>query len=806
VPSLAHVFLIAWVAATAAPTRTPSPRRTRHPATRVPDAAIRIDGRVDEPTWRRVPLMPRLVQTSPRYGAAPTHETEVRVAYGDRGLYVAFVCHDDGADVRGAYARRDEIPPSDTVGLDIDPNHDHTHGYTFVVNASGAQADAQMSRDDAQEWSWDGVWKAAARRHGRGWSAEMFIPWSTLRFDARDRYTFGINVARNINKEEEVLMLAPPPQGLPGRLSYAHDYVGVTGIAPGLNLELRPYVSMRFTPRLPSQSLDRSWRALPNAGIESKYGLRGNLTLDVAVNPDFGQAEVDPAVLNLSPFEVFFPEKRQFFLESKDIFETRFQLFHSRRVGRSPSPGRAETSTRTVAGDEEAGEVVGLDPHTRILEAVRVTGDAAPGWRIGAMTATTGPTFGVQRFSDGSEDPVTVDPTMQHTVARVRRQYDSQTHLGGIVTAVHRASGDQDAYAGGVDYGVRFRRHWRKHAQVIGTHDGDRAGMGASGVLERNAKNWETELGYELLTPHANFNDLGYMRNADFVRGNVGVGAFNAQPIGDVRHVGANARFNVTSTFDGLVTDKDLHVHTELTTDRLWSVELFGGGSPKRMDPYETRGGIPYEIPAHWWGGMWLASPYNRRFHVRLSSTFGVRDGGPGPDLSVDMTVRPLDRVQIQLGSEINTWFNRPRWVDTDEDDVPVFGRSDVITAQATLRTTLGILPTLTLQSYSHLLCSTAHHDEFYLLTSPSTLEPTGSEPYEGLVDQSLTALTSNWILRWEYVPGSFLYLVYTHRTALDAGGTVAHFRPENAILHLVEQGASHEDIVFIKLAHLFGL
>jgi hypothetical protein len=753
-----------------------------------------------------VPKLPKLTQADPRHGAEPTHDTDVRVAYGDKGLYVAFVCYDDPEDVRSGYGRRDQMPPSDEAMIEIDPNHDRTNGYHFAVNPSGAQRDGQIYRDDRLEWSWDGVWKSAARKHDKGWSAEMFIPWSTMRFEARHTYTFGINIARVINKEEEVVALSVPPQGVPGRMSFAHDYVGVKGVEPGLNLELRPYISGRFAVRRPSGSLDRSWRALPNAGIESKYGLRGNLTLDVAVNPDFGQAEVDPAVLNLGPFEVFFPEKRQFFLESKEIFETRFQLFYSRRVGNNPSPGHADTVTRTVAGQEEYGELVEVDPQTRILDAVRVTGDAAKGWRVGAMTATTGPTFGVQRFSDGSEHPVTVDPTTQYSVARLRRQFDSQTYIGGIATAVNRADGEPDAYTGGVDYAVTFRRNWQKRAQVIGTHDGTQAGMGASGELERSAKNWEVELDYGMLTPHANFNDIGFMQHADYISGGLELGVFSAQPVGQARHLRAGVHSHVSSTFDGVITQKMLHFDAGLTTEKLWNLGVSVGGHPPRMDPYETRGGILYRAPGHWWTGVHLGTPYNRKVHYHMHVAYGEQGGGPGPDLDMGVTLRPVDRLQLGVWASVHSALERERWVGTNDDDEPVFGRADMLSTEGTLGGTLGITPTLTLQTFNQLLYSTAHHDAFFVLESPTTLVWTDPRPYEGYVDQSLTALTSNSILRWEYMPGSFLYAVYTHRTVLDAGGMVVTFRPGSAFSDLVADTAEHEDLIFVKLVHLFGL
>ena len=776
------------------------------PATRIADDAITIDGRVDEAAWLAVPLLPPMIQVEPRFGDRPSHPTAVRVAYGDRGVYVAFDCTDDPAHVRGAFSRKDQLGPSDRVAIEIDPNNDETNGFRFAVNPSGAQEDAQIVQDEIVEGLWDGVWRSAARKHATGWSAEILIPWATLRFDAREVYTFGINVERWANEANERQRLSPTPQGLPGRMSWAVDYGPITGVEPGLNVELRPFVSARIAARRPPGSLDRSWPVLPNGGFDVKYGLRGNLTLDLAVNPDFGQAEVDPAVLNLGPFEVFFPERRTFFLESKEIFETRFSLFYSRRIGANPSPARADRGEREVGGVQERGEVVGLDPLTRIFGAMRLTGMVAPGWRVGALTATTGPTYGVERFSDGYERPLTVDPLSQYSVLRVRREYDSQTSVGAILTAVNRGAGDPQAFTGGFDYRIRFRERWRSAAQLISTHDGARAGFGASADLRRSGKNLDAWGGADMLTPHANYNDLGYMRFANYASGYVGLAAFNAQPFGRVRRLRESVTGDLSYSFDGYAQVKQLNTAHEVITERLWRAQLDVGGHFPQHDLYETRGGIPYVVPWHWWIVFNTSTPSQRRLSATLRGAYGEQAGKPGPDLGVELRWRPVDRLDLSASVDINTILGRPRWTMTNDAGEAVFGRATLLSYTGVLRGTIGILPTLTLQTFNQLYYSTAHHTEFFILTAPDTLVPTDPAPYAGVVDQALTSLISNSILRWEYIPGSFLFVAYTHRTTFSEGGMTVKFEPGKGFSNLGLSGAANEDIAFVKLVHLFSL
>lgn len=786
----------------------PRVRNVKLRAARVDDHAIEIDGRPNERAWQAVPVLPEMVQVEPRYGFTPTHKTEVRVAYGDRGLYAAFTCYDDREHVRAGVFRKDQLGPSDFVLLEIDPNNNDTNGYYFLLNPSGSQEDAQVFRDDMEEMLWDGVWKGAARVTSEGWTAEIFVPWSTIRFTAKDVHTFGLNVGRWLNHDGEFNALSPPPQGLPGRISWALDYEGVKGIQPGLNLELRPFLSFRGIPRRGDDSLDRSFPFLPNGGLDLKYGLRGNLTLDLAVNPDFGQAEVDPAVLNLGPFEVYFPERRTFFLESKEIFETRFQLFYSRRVGRIPRASFADQTARATAdGASETGEIVALDPLTRIFGALRVTGQLAPGWSIGLLTANTGATFGSERFSDGLERRVTLDPISQYSVVRLRREFDSQTSVGAILTNVVRGGGES-AFSGGFDYRIRFRERWRHTAQIIGTHDGQRTGLGAGADLSRTTKNTSINTSFDTLTPHANFNDIGFMRFNNFIDNKTNVSVFNAQPVGRARKMWATLSSGLATsyTYPDKPTRKELHLDLGLTTLGLWGLTLWTGGHLPQYDLFETRGGIPYVVPFHWWLGGSAYSPDNKRAVAVFNWAYGEQNGRPGPDYGLELRLRPVNRLELTLRGDLNLSFGRPRWTTTNALGEPVFGRAYVVSYTGVLRGTLGILPNLTIQTFNQLYFLSARHTDFFILNGPGTLVPTDPGPYLGEVDQGLTSFISNSILRWEYLPGSFLFFVYTHRTVLSDFSPKFSYNPAGGFTNLVVPGVTNEDILFLKLQHLFGL
>jgi hypothetical protein len=805
---LGLVFVLAWVLAPGfalANGLDHDRRNLQVSATRLTDA-ITVDGRLDEPQWQRIAPMPELIQESPAFGKPATHATVIRAAYGPDGLYFAFDCDEHHGEVIAPFFQRDQIVPSDYVLVEIDSSGDNTSGYVFGVSPSGAIFDGQLFRDIEQELLWDGVWRSAARQTPSGWTAEIFVPWTTLRFERKASQTIGLNFNRVINDMQETDRLSFAPQGVPARVSEAIDWHGIEDIDSGLNLELQPFVSGRFVLQRPPESLDQSLRALPNAGFDLKYGITGDLTLDVAVNPDFGQAEVDAAVLNLGPFEVYFPEKRRFFLESKEIFETRFPLFYSRRVGSAPNPGNAQTSSRVIHGQEEAGELVGLDPLSRVLGSLRATGQIAPGWVLGVLTAATGPTSGTQRFSDGIEQRVPVDAFSGWSVLRLRRHFDPQTWVGGIVTNAARLGDGSEATTGGVDYNINFRKRWIHGAQIIATHDGKRSGMGGAGSWSRSGRRTRFDLWGDFLSPHANFRDLGFMTRNNYGSGGTAFGVFNAQPIGKVRSISASAEVSVASSFSGQITDKTLNTDWTLETLGLWQFRVFAGGHLPQYDLFETRGNIAYEVPFHWWAGWRISTPRSKRVSASVGSNYGEQNHRPGPDVFIDLGLRPIDRLQINFSGQWSGSFGRPRWVaEREGDQMPIFGRATIHTINATIRLTLAITPTLSLTSYNQLFYLTAHHYEFFELRAPDRLVTTGADEWFGVVDQGLTSLTSNSILRWEYLPGSFLFVAYTHRSSLPENMGVIRYDPAAPFTNLVANGSRHEDVLFVKLAYLFG-
>jgi len=357
--------------------------------------AVTIDGVLNEPLWQAAERLTGFTQRDPNQGAMPTESTVVFVAYDDAALYIGARLYDSHPDsIVGRLARRDQGTSSDRFQVYIDSYHDKRSGFYFGINAAGTLYDGTLFNDDWDDDTWDGVWEGKVTRDASGWTIEMRIPYSQLRFVKSPQYVWGINFRRDIARKNEFDYIVYTPREARGFVSRFPDLVGIERIAPPRRLEISPYATSRaaFTHPPAGNPFNDGSKFDPGFGADAKIGLGSNLTLNATINPDFGQVEVDPAVVNLSDRETFFNEKRPFFVEGSSIFEFGFggqsnfwgfnwsgpSFFYSRRIGRSLS----------APGAPANGYVDGPDG-AHILGALKLTGKVAGSWNVGGLTAVT---------------------------------------------------------------------------------------------------------------------------------------------------------------------------------------------------------------------------------------------------------------------------------------------------------------------------------------------------------------------------------------------------------------------------------
>lgn len=736
--------------------------------------AISIDGKLDEPAWATAVPSADFTQSYPKVGAKPTDPTEVRVLYDDDALYVGvrmFDAHPDS--IAAQLARRDASGIySDWLHVIIDSYHDRRTAFRFSVNPRGVQKDVMSFDDRNEDLNWDAVWQVATRIDSLGWTAEYRIPFSQLRFGGAQKgveRVWGLHVMRDVARRNERDSWAPWKTTDPGFISLEGDLAGIVDIPTPQRLEILPYLSTKLTrePGDKNNPFFKSTDTQLSAGADLKYGLPGGLTLTATVNPDFGQVEVDPAVVNLSAYETFFPEKRPFFVEGANIFNIgnvnggpgygNQQIFYSRRIGRQPQ--------RFVNG-----QFVDAPDATTIVGAGKVTGKVGA-WTVGLLNAVTAEEKASVIDASNVETTTPVEPLTNYFAGRIRRDYRGGNTIVGIGgTAVNRDLSDDvfknllrsSADVGSLDFEHRWAdRQWsltgafsksliqgsrtvirnaqQSSARYYQRPDADYLSVdttansldGYSAKLGLNkAGTWQMAATAKAINPGYEVNDLGFMGRVDYT--NLGLsGSYNNNDAGKLLrayqlYFGTNHAWNYggnkiwTSYFNQIT----------LNFTNLWSLYTGSEYDPSAIDDRLTRGGPLGRQPTQW--GQWLEIDTDQR--KRFSYTFntyyyGDEAHGYSKDLSVGVTMRPSSSVLVTVSPEVNRLHNTIQFVGGSGDALATstFGRRYVFadifqtTVSATTRVDWTLSPLLSFQLYAQPFASTGRYKGFKELARPGT-------------------------------------------------------------------------------------
>lgn len=803
------------------------------PAIRIRGDAPTIDGILGDEEWVGAPLVSDFVQMEPDEGKPATERTEVRVLYGAEALFVAFRAFDRHPDsIAAQLTRRDSESYSDFVHVVVDSYHDERTAFHFGVNPVGVKMDIYRFDDTEEDTSWDAVWDVATRVDGEGWTAEFRIPYSQLRFGNQDDQTWGINFAREIARRRETSTWAPIRQSDAAVVSRSGELQGLRGLGSPTRLELRPFTLAKLS-RAPGDAENPFYKRnnfFSSGGMDLKYGVTNDLTLDLTVNPDFGQVEADPAQVNLSAYESFYPEQRPFFIEGAAIFNFGIglgdgdmgseSLFYSRRIGRAP---QGEVDDR--GGFSETPDV------STILGAWKLSGKTQGGWSIGFLHAVTSEETAQVVAQDGRELEDPVEPFSNYAVARVQRDFrDGRSAVGFIGTAANRNKEVADAlqirtggYAGGFDFRHRFGKEDRFLANgyilgsnVRGSPETMRATQesparyfqrpdathvevnpslasmsGWAGKLELfkvGGGYWRWGTTVVAKSPGFEPNDLGFQRESDLVvhAGFLGYNHYN--PTEHLRRWNLNANGWHGWTFGGERVSTGGNVNGSLTLKNYWGGFM---GINREFESYSNsalRGGplLRREASTNGWFGFFTDSRRSVRLNVGNNWSRASESDSWSWNTSVNLQWRPSGRMNLGLGPFFSRTVNDLQWVarlETERDHY-LFGHLDQKTLGITGRFDFTFKPDLTLQVYAQPFVSAGTYGRFREVADPRarslqdrfaavstsldgdayTTDLNGDGVRKSFTDPDFNVqqFRSTVVLRWEYRPGSLLYLVWS--------------------------------------------
>ncbi len=841
-----------------------------------------IDGRLDDEVWARAVPASGFLQRDPNEGQPASEETRVRLAYDDRALYVAahLLDREPGAIVR-QLSRRDAAVEADAFVIYLDPHHDRLTGAQFGVSAAGVQRDALIYNDNFLDATWDAVWESAVAVGDDGWTVEMRIPLSQLRFPRLDRYTWGVNMQRIIQRRNEAdwfELVGKTESGLASRMAFLE---GIEGIQPPPMLEWLPYVTSRaefIEPGPAGSPFNDGSRLFGTAGLDMKYGVSSSLTLTGTVNPDFGQVEVDPAVVNLTQFETFFEERRPFFTEGAKVFgdfgrsgaseyrgffRPEPTLFYSRRVGRVPQ-GRI------------SGAYVDIPTSTTILGAAKLVGRTRGGWTIGALDAVTGRERA--RISDGSQTiHQDAEPLTNYAVLRAQRELGARGAIGVLATSVIRESRNPSlesllpdkATMAGFDGHVFLdsRRQWVAHGGLAGSWvQGSasaitrlqraeqryfqrpdaphvRVDPGATSLsgwygqanVNRNSGRVTVNAGVWGMSPGFEVNDAGYSTQTDRAGGHAMVQIRKLTPDRWTRErtwwVSKWWTWNYgrESQGDGWQTALTFQFRN------FWRSSALVSYAKRVWDDKLTRGGPTVIRPGNAGVQLGTSTDPRRRVVVSAGVNYTSREfdaSSASGDLQVAW--RPLPALTVTAGPTVRRNIVSAQYLSTVADPLAaatyggryVFGELEQTEVSMVARVNVATSPRTSLQVYLQPLISAVDYGAIKEVAAPNTydfvrygidagsivdaggrltIDPDGTGPAApfslATPDFNLRSIRLNAIFRWEFRPGSSLFVVWTQQRrdratsgAFDLGTDLS------GVLR-----APADDVLLVKLSYWIG-
>ena len=804
-----------------------------------------LDGILTDETWNSVEWAGDFKQWMPDEGKAPAQKTKFKIIYDEKNIYVAVRCYDTEPDkIVNRLSRRDGND-GDWVEVNFDSYHDLRTGFAFTVTAAGVKGEEAIS-GNGNNWdsSWNPIWYVKTNIDEEGWTAEMKIPFTQVRFSDAAEQVWGLQMHRNNFRENERSIWQRIPRDLPGWVSNLGELHGIKNIKPQKQIEIQPYAvgQTETFEKEPGNPFATGKRSNANFGIDGKIGVTNNLTLDFTVNPDFGQVEADPSAIALDGFQIFQREQRPFFVENKNIFDyqvtnaeaggpfTRDNVFYSRRIGRSPQGGTTTSS----------GEFVDRPGNTTILGAAKFSGKTKSGLSIGILEAVTQEEF-AEIDNNGSRRKQVVEPLTNFFLTRLQKEYNnSNTLIGGMFTATNRNLTDTGisgmhnaAYTGGID----FKHQWNNRSwyvegnmvmsKVLGSkeaiyntqtslrHNFQRVDAshvdvdptktsltGTGGNIKfgkSGGGNFVFDSGVTWRSPELELNDMGFQRNADDITHYNWMAYRSLKPFSIFRRLQVNYNHYVSWNFEGKNTYVGINTNSHATFNNNWRTGFSMHYVTVDYTDSALRGGPMLRLPNSFDYNMYINSDQSKKvqFRVRGGQTNGAENGFTRKYASMRMTYVPINSLNISISASINNNQQELQYVTTAYGSSLTNGNPRYINASLeqdtfnmSLRLNYTISPNLSIQYYGSPFISRGRYNNFKYITNSLASKFTdrfqtlsanqitydnASDSY--LVDENRDATTdytignpnfsfiqfqSNLVARWEYIPGSEIFLVWS--------------------------------------------
>ena len=834
--------------------------------TRMTTAKPVIDGKLNDACWKTGEWGGDFTQWIPKEGAKPSQETQFKILYDDKNLYVAIRAFDKEPEkISRKAGRRDEFI-GEQAGVNFDSYHDRRTGFEFSVTAAGQKIDLILTNPMVGDMDWNAVWYVKTGLEDSAWVAEYEIPLSQLRYSNNREQVWGLHVWRWIDRLSEESDWEPQTSTSPGMLYLFGELHGIKDLPKSRRIEIMPYTlgKLKTFEKVPQNPFAKNGNSfMGNMGLDAKIGLSSNFTADLTINPDFGQVESDPSVMNLSAFETLYEEKRPFFLEGKNIFKFELgdaNLFYTRRIGHTP----------VYHPELGANQYLDYPDNTSILSAVKISGKSKNGLAVGVLHSLTAGE-NAQLSTNGVKRDLRVEPLTSYTVGRVQQDFnEGTTVLGGIFTATNRFINDQylefqnrNAFTGGIDLLHQWnQKEFYVDAKIVGStingsaeairnlqlssaryyqrpdvnhliYDPTRtqlSGQGGRIKIGKGSKGlWRYFTEINWLSPGLDLNDIGFMQMADLISQETEISYFVNKPVSIFRtySVALNQSNNWDYGFNYL--NSGLKFTSSFEFLNRWKISPSVHYTNEGFDNRFLRGGGSMLLPALWEGSLSLQSDASKKFYAKLSANHEVagKDNYRNSEVEVTATVIPYNVLKLSASINYSENMDNLQYVETkvlNNTNKYILSRLNQKTLGATFRIDYNISPEISIQYYGSPFASVGKYSELKEVTNPRAdayadrfamlntqfsdnayhVSASNGTPAYSVSNPDFTfnQFRSNLVFRWEYRPGSQLFFVWgNERTGWKNDSNTSVGKAINQL-----KNASPTNIFLIKLSYWFSL
>ncbi|MDB5253296.1 MAG: carbohydrate binding family 9 protein [Flaviaesturariibacter sp.] len=763
-------------------------------------ASLKIDGDLNEAAWKEAVPATDFIEWRPNAGAREINKTEIYILYDNTSIYVGGYCHEKTRDsISRELIGRDAVGVNDFVGVIIDTYNDKINAAGFYVTPYGEQYDAKYSSANGEDGSWNAVWSSEAKIHNDGWSFEMRIPYSALRFVSRENQTWGLNITRRRNKTGQQFMWNPVDPNKNGFINQEGEWTGIGKIQSPIRLSFSPYLSgyVNHYPykKVTGDSKEKDWTTAFNGGMDVKYGISESFTLDMTLVPDFGQVRSDNKVLNLGPFEQRYGEQRPFFTEGTELFN-KGNLFYSRRVGDVP----LHYGDVYDWADAKHVDVVENPQAAKLVNATKVSGRTKKGLGIGVFNAVTKPMYAVLEDASGNREKVQTSPLTNYNIVVFDQTLKNNSSVSLINTNVLRSGAERDANVTAGLFDINNKKNtynWNGKVAISQVFDpvrGNVTGYNHNLGFAKTGGRFNFQVGQELADDKYDINDLGAIYNNNYLDHYGWMGYKWIKPTSWYNQIRLNANIYHSQAFrkfhnqfsDSKFQSLSTNINGNMQFKNLWFMGLFVGYQPAGQDFYETRVNDPISHMGD--SGRfvkstervqfqgWVESNSAKKYHFGFNYFVGLRDvfNSRNHQISFWHGYRFNDKFSLQHEYALNPFYNDYGFngfqyivdgagnpiLNANGDrmiDYIRFSRRNRFTTENSLTAKYNFSKRSGINVRARHYWSRVENRELYKLNPDGSLSSTGSA--SGYSNFNIFNIDAQYTL--QFAPGSFIYVVY---------------------------------------------